>query len=138
VLIEGDGVPADPERGVRIAELAAATGDAAALNFLGYLYGTGTGVPADVRRAAGHYLEAAQAGNESARMNLGFLYRDSGGETPAREVALEGVSQAADAGQPGAAELLAGIEAMPWPAPVRPRPCLGKARTTSGPTPARP
>jgi uncharacterized protein len=52
----------------------AASGDARAQTFLGYMYATGTGVPQNFKVAAGWYRCASQQGIPQAQYMLGLMY----------------------------------------------------------------
>jgi uncharacterized protein len=59
----------------------AATGDARAQTYLGYMYETGTGVPQNFKVAAGWYRCASQQGAPQAQYMLGLMY-DKGQGVP--------------------------------------------------------
>jgi uncharacterized protein len=59
----------------------AATGDAKAQTYLGYMYATGTGVPQNFKVAAGWYRCASQQGAPQAQYMLGLMY-DKGQGVP--------------------------------------------------------
>ena len=60
-------------------ELAAAQGNASALQNLGSLYMMGTGVPRDYKRAKEYYEIAAEQGHATAQCCLGLLYLEGNG-----------------------------------------------------------
>ncbi len=59
---------------VRAFRKAADEGDAAAIDFLGWMYLEGRGVPKSPWIAFGHFMDAAAKGNDQACRNLGNMY----------------------------------------------------------------
>jgi len=72
--VQGDGVDANPAKGVLLLEAAAAKGDADAMNFLGRVYALGKLGQRDVARAVSYYRQAAENGDPYAAYNLGKGY----------------------------------------------------------------
>jgi uncharacterized protein len=67
---------------------------------LGYFSETGVGGPANPAEAAKWYLRAAVSGFVRAQFNLATLYLRGAGVERNNEVAVHGISEAADAGCP--------------------------------------
>ena len=70
-LIEGRGIPADPEKGRKWLETAAQDGWITALYSLGVVYDKGIGVPRDPEAAAKWFSLAADQRSSQAQLNLG-------------------------------------------------------------------
>ena len=81
---QGEGVPQDDAQSVRWYRVAAAKGDAFALNNLGFMAFNGLGMPADPARAYALFTLAAQRKNSNAERALELLKPKLGNEEVAR------------------------------------------------------
>jgi TPR repeat protein len=77
-------------------------GDAASMNILGWIYGTGFGVPQDYAREREWYEKAADKGNTNAMFNLGWLYYSGQGVSQDYAKARDWYEKAADKGNAAA------------------------------------
>ena len=81
MLMSGDGVPADPERGAALLQHVVDSGHpthaAFAHNFLGHFHRGGFSGQIDMKRALQHFEAAAKLGHAEAAFNAG-LYLDKG------------------------------------------------------------
>lgn len=86
-ILAGAGAFADPVIKLKLLQHAAASGDAKAINDLGFLYERGDGVPQDPIKAAQHYVMALETG----KLDVMQLRGRVNGYTPPwnRETALE-------------------------------------------------
>jgi TPR repeat protein len=81
---------------------AAAKGDAAAENFIGWFYQNGLGVGKDYAEAMKWYMKAANQGLTSAETNVGWCYQNALGVNTDYREALKWYSMAAKQGNPDA------------------------------------
>jgi TPR repeat protein len=88
----------DYRRAVQLYERSSFTGNADALNGMGYLYANGLGVQVDDQRAANYYLQAIIAGSIEAGVNLVLLSdaRRAQLSADSRRVLLERAAQVGD------------------------------------------
>ena len=75
-LVEGNGVTANTQEGLRWLKRAAASGLAPAHLWIGSLYERGVGVEKSPNLARTHYAAAAEKGNAKAMHNLAVLYAE--------------------------------------------------------------
>lgn len=75
----GAGVPQNHAEALRLYQVAAGRGLAAAHFNLGMMYELGRGVPADAATAFRHYLKAAEQGFAPAQFNVGNMYANGTG-----------------------------------------------------------
>ncbi|MBU5679197.1 serine/threonine-protein kinase [Blautia sp. MSJ-9] len=92
----------DNAEAVKWYEKAIENGDAAAMNYLAYMYEHGEGVSKDNEKALELYEEAVENGSVSAMNNLAYMYEHGEGVPKDNEKALELYEQAADEGESAA------------------------------------
>lgn len=78
MLLDGEGVPANPHEAVRWFSLAAAQEQVMAINMLGRWYDLGWGVAVDKARAVDHYRRAAEDGDFRGQFNHARMLADAG------------------------------------------------------------
>jgi|HigsolmetaAR203D_1030402.scaffolds.fasta_scaffold00564_5 FOG: TPR repeat, SEL1 subfamily len=103
----GIGVPRDYARALRSYEIAAAAGDARAMNNLGVMALQGRGQVPNVGKASDWFRKAAAAGSAAASYNLGLLSEFGVGEPPSPAKAAASYLIAAQQGHPLAQRRLA-------------------------------
>ncbi|HEX6909722.1 MAG TPA: tetratricopeptide repeat protein, partial [Longimicrobium sp.] len=97
--INGEGVAAQPEEGIRWLRKAAQTENPGAMNELGEAYLRREGVDRNYfRYAADYFQKAADKGHVEAMRNLANMYRDGRGVKADGAIALEWYGKAAKAG----------------------------------------
>jgi TPR repeat protein len=94
----GDGVPADPERALRIFTRAAEQGHAESAASLGVMYSEGQGVKVDPEQALHWSQRGAALGSVRAKYSLGLAYYHGNGVERDFAAALRWYHEAADAG----------------------------------------
>ncbi|HUO01607.1 MAG TPA: tetratricopeptide repeat protein [Rhizomicrobium sp.] len=106
MLLEGSGIPCDPEAAFACFECASDSGDADAHNMLGRCFENGWGTAKDYTKAAHHYGVASDAGLDWAHYNLGHMLLSGSGVTRNRDAALACYAKAAAHGHVRAMNLL--------------------------------
>ncbi|MGE0545421.1 MAG: tetratricopeptide repeat protein [Kofleriaceae bacterium] len=76
---DGNGIPADQPRAVRLFDKACTGGNLAACNQLALAHAEGLGVPKDPARAVAEYQRACDGGHQLSCRNLGLMLRDGRG-----------------------------------------------------------
>jgi TPR repeat protein len=103
---DGEGVPQEYGQAMHWAHRAADQGDAAAMDFIGWMFFTGTGVAHQPKLAAGYFAAAAETSAQAA-WNLGQCHFAAQGVPHDVAQALETWRQAADMGHGRAASTAA-------------------------------
>lgn len=94
----GEGVPQDHQRAVKLFRLAANQGLADAQSNLGLMYNSGEGVPEDRNKAMKLFRRAANQGLADAQNNLGLMYTMGEGIPADYKLATRWFQRAADQG----------------------------------------
>jgi uncharacterized protein len=105
-LLDGDGIPRDPEAAARWFNMAATRGNADALNMLGRCYEFGWGVPADGQEAVRCYSRAAAQGHAWGEFNLASFYAQGRFVPPDPKQALTLLVRSARRGNPKAMNMI--------------------------------
>ncbi|QFR32844.1 tetratricopeptide repeat protein [Ancylobacter sp. TS-1] len=124
MLVDGHGVPRDPEAGLRWFRVAADSGSADGINMVGRCHELGWGTPADPAEAARHYRRAAEAGHAWAPFNLATLLLHGSGVAPDRREALGWYLRAARRGNAKAMSMVGRYLELGWDRPARPAAAL--------------
>lgn len=124
MLIEGHGVPRDPQAGLRWFTVAATAGSADGINMVGRCHELGWGVPIDLAEAARHYRASAQKGHAWAQFNLATLLLDGRGVPVDRDEALHWYVRAARGGNAKAMTMIGRYCECGWERPARPAAAL--------------
>jgi len=98
MLLDGDGIAADPQAGFTWFERAALSGHLEAANMVGRCYDLGWGVAVDRVKAAAWFRQAAARGLTWAKYNYATMLALGRGVVRDRETALELFREAADEG----------------------------------------
>lgn len=99
MLVKGEGIAADPARGLALLRDVAAIGDGWAKIQLGDVLASGVGVPLDAQGALLAYGQARDAGLPAANIKLGYLFLTGKGSVAADPAAAARYfAEAADAG----------------------------------------
>lgn len=96
--INGEGVPQDHYRAVKLFQLSASQGLAVAQSNLGLMYTNGEGVSKDDKEAVKWFRLAADQGLADAQSNLGLMYISGQGVSEDREEAMKWFRRAASQG----------------------------------------
>ncbi|QIB32615.1 tetratricopeptide repeat protein [Ancylobacter pratisalsi] len=124
MLVDGHGVPRDPQAGFRWFSIAAGSGNAEAINMVGRCHECGWGVERDPVAAARQYRTAAEKGHAWAQFNLATLLL-GGTDTPAeRDEALHWYVRSARAGHAKSASMVGRFLEHGWNRPARPAAAL--------------
>ena len=94
----GDGVPEDKIKAVKLCQKAAELGNAKAQGKLGFCYIIGDGVPEDKSEAVKWWRKAAEQGDSGAQYDLGFCYYKGDGVTKDMNEAVKWYRKAAEQG----------------------------------------
>lgn len=105
-LIEGNGIPKDVTKGLRLLRAARRRGEAAAANYLGFCYRMGEGVKKDARRGFALSLEAAEAGVPAAQYDVGMCLLTGTGVKKDTAAAERWIKRGANGGDRHAQEYL--------------------------------
>jgi uncharacterized protein len=106
-LIEGDGVPKDVRKGLRLMRAGERAGDVDSMNYLGFCYRVGEGVEKDPRKGFALSLKAAKAGLAAAQYDIGMCLLSGTGVEKNSSAAERWISRAARRGDSDAQEYLA-------------------------------
>lgn len=79
MLLEGTGLPENPQQALKWFRRAALAGDAEAINMVGRCLDNGWGADQDATQAAQHFQRAADLGSTWAQYNLGHMYLNGRG-----------------------------------------------------------
>lgn len=114
ILLDGDGLPADPARAFRWFDKAARAGHLEAANMVGRCHDLGWGVPVDKARAAAWYERAADRGLVWAMYNFATLLTLGQGVAEDKPRALTLFRRAADAGNAKALNFVGSFHEDGW------------------------
>jgi len=118
MLLDGNGMNADPQAAFRWFRIAADAGDLDGINMLGRCYELGWGVDADPLQARDCYRRAAAKDHDWAQFNLAtMLLREAGTRESARE-ALRLFVRSARRGNPKSMNMIGRYREFGWAGPV--------------------
>ncbi|WP_197024091.1 tetratricopeptide repeat protein [Xanthobacter sp. 126] len=120
MLLDGTGVPRDPQAAYRWFVIAADAGSLDGVNMVGRCHELGWGVPRDLEEAGRRYRAAAVEGHVWAQFNLGTLLVNAAEFTGDPALALHWFVRAARRGHPKAMAMVGRFLEQGWGRPVDP------------------